>query len=61
MDMVPALKLFKILQAHVAAVNELAARLYNDRIEAGDAYTRAVAEIDATLEKISGLVEKKDA
>ncbi len=44
-----ALKLFKLLQKHVAAVNEIAAGLYADRIIPGDAYVKAKAEMEATL------------
>lgn len=50
--MISALKLFKELQRHVAAVNELASKLYNEQIDVADAHAKAVAEIEATLGKI---------
>ena len=50
--MISALKLFKELQRHVAAVNELASKLYNEQIDVADAHTKAIAEIETTLAKI---------
>ncbi len=44
-----ALKLFKLLQKHVAVVNELVAKLYADQIPPNDAHSKAKEEIEATL------------
>jgi len=52
--MISALKLFKELQRHVAVVNDLASKLYNEQIDAAEANAKAISEIEATLEKVKG-------
>lgn len=47
--MMDALKLFKLLQKHVATLNETAAGLYADRITPDEAYRKAKETIEATL------------